>query len=89
MSWRVYKKKELDKGKKVWIVAFTPKKGKGEWAKDQEWGQCVNYVKKNGGLDTNTNKLAENQYTQCPNCKEMFDHTKEDANEFRVVRRLV
>jgi hypothetical protein len=89
---RVYKKKEIKVGRKkvrVWTVAFTPKKGTGQWAMDQEFGQCVKYVKENGGLDTNTNLLADNAYTQCPNCRTIFDHTKDDANKFEAARRLI
>lgn len=105
---RVYKQKELKKNVKVWTIAFTPKKGTGERARDNEWGQCTNFVRtvktdedgeplrdkkgnviRNGGLCTGNNQLAENAWTQCPKCREIFDHTIPENNKFETVRRLV
>ena len=86
--YKVYKCLNFKIGKtkgNAWKVVFTPKKGDSKYHDDMQWAQCVDYAREHEGLNTSWNKLSDNSYTQCPECKHIFDHTKEEANMFEGV----
>jgi len=85
---RVYRSEEVE-GVKCWYTAYDPSAlcpGEPHTC----WDLAVKWLSKNllpdekgieirTGLPTTTNLLAINKLTRCPNCDNVYDHTKTEV----------